>query len=908
MKTNKRLLSFCLVLLTLAWTSALFAQEAKPQGKKVLTLDDYPSWQSIESTLISPDGSWVAFAYKPNDGDPTLHFKNLTTGKIHKIGGGTKPAFSDDSRWAAYLVELPKAEREKLEKEKKPVTAKGELLNLTSGDKYTVESASSFAFSENAKYFSVKKIKGNPEAKHRGTDLVVRNLVDGATMNIGNVGDYSFNKKGTHLAYIIDADKKAGNGLYLLDLGMSIIRNLDTGEADYGQMTWDKEGTALAVLKGKEKENFAQKVNVLLVFTGIDKGKIESLAYDPEKDPAFPKTMVLSEQRALTWSEDNSNLVFGIKEQEEKEKPGTEKIANVDVWHWKDEEIQSGQMRRAERDRNFAYSAVLHLKDKHFLRLADENMRSVNVSPNGQWGLGRDEKPYLLQLQLSEGKADYYSVNVKTGEKKLIEKMLNWALGQSPDGRNFLYFKDKELWTYNLETGNKVHLTTGKDGFFADLDDDHPYDEKPSYRPAGWTKDGKSVVMNHKFDLYLLSLDGKKAENMTRGVGEKEQIKFGYVALDPEEKFIDTSKPLLLTAYGEWTKKSGFYSLKAGGEPKALTYEDKSFGRVVKAKKADKVIGTRETFVEFPDYYVSGLDFRDATKVTEANPQQSEYAWGSRVLIDYQSTRGTKLQATLTLPADYQKGKKYPMIVYFYEKMSQRHHQYSRPTYDDRPHMSTYASNGYLILMPDIVYTDGTPGTNAMECTIPAVQKVIELGYADPKRIGLQGHSWGGYESSFLVTQTDMFACVVTGAPLTNLVSMYSILYKSSGDTNQQAIQFEQGRLAGTPWDALDRYISQSPVLQAPNIKVPFLILQGTEDGAVDWNQGLEFYAAARRLGKNVIFLSYPGEDHHLGKIENQKDFQVRMKQYFDHYLMDKPAPDWMVNGIPFLKKKDGKQ
>jgi dipeptidyl aminopeptidase/acylaminoacyl peptidase len=312
--------------------------------------------------------------------------------------------------------------------------------------------------------------------------------------------------------------------------------------------------------------------------------------------------------------------------------------------------------------------------------------------------------------------------------------------------------------------------------------------------------------------------------------------------------------------------------------------------------------------VEFPDYYVSGLDFRDAIKVTEANPQQSEYAWGSRVLIDYQGTKGTKLQATLTLPADYQKGKKYPMIVYFYEKMSQRHHQYSKPTYDDRPHMSTYASNGYIILMPDIVYADGTPGTNAMECTIPAVQKVIELGYADPKRIGLQGHSWGGYESSFLVTQTDMFACVVTGAPLTNLVSMYGILYKSSGDTNQQAIQFGQGRLGGTPWDALDRYISQSPVLQAPNIKVPFLILQGTEDGAVDWNQGLEFYAAARRLGKNVIFLSYPGEEHHLGKIENQKDFQVRMKQYFDHYLMDKPAPDWMVNGVPFLKKKGGKQ
>jgi len=210
--------------------------------------------------------------------------------------------------------------------------------------------------------------------------------------------------------------------------------------------------------------------------------------------------------------------------------------------------------------------------------------------------------------------------------------------------------------------------------------------------------------------------------------------------------------------------------------------------------------------------------------------------------------------------------------------------------------------------MPDIIYANGTPGTNFMECVIPAVEKTIELGYADADHIGLQGHSWGGYQSSFAVTQTDIFACVVTGAPLTNMVSMYNILYKSSGNTNQPLIQFGQGRMGTTPWEDLALYVSQSPVHHADKIKVPFLILQGTEDGAVDWNQGLEFYTAARRLGKEVILLSYPGEAHHLGNLENQKDFQIRMKQFFDHYLMGKPAPDWMVDGVPFLKKKGGNQ
>ena len=272
-------------------------------------------------------------------------------------------------------------------------------------------------------------------------------------------------------------------------------------------------------------------------------------------------------------------------------------------------------------------------------------------------------------------------------------------------------------------------------------------------------------------------------------------------------------------------------------------------------------------------------------------------------MVAYTDARGNELQGTLALPADYDPAKKYPMIVYFYEKMSQRHHQYSMPTYDDRPHMSTYASNGYLVLMPDIVFDEGLPGSSALDDVTSAVKEVIKLGYADPARVGLQGHSWGGYESSFIVTQTDMFAAVVTGAPLTNLISMYAVAYKRSGNLNGPILEWSQGRMGVSPWENMELYRSQSPIHHAQNIKTPFLILHGTSDGAVDWNQGLEFYSAARRLGKKVILLSYPDEPHHLEKEENQKDFQIRMKQYFDHYLKDSPAPLWLKEGVPHANK-----
>ena len=245
------------------------------------------------------------------------------------------------------------------------------------------------------------------------------------------------------------------------------------------------------------------------------------------------------------------------------------------------------------------------------------------------------------------------------------------------------------------------------------------------------------------------------------------------------------------------------------------------------------------------------------------------------------------------------------MLVYFYEIMSNTHHQFSTPVYDDRPHISTYASNGYLVLQPDVVYEIGRPGSSAVDCVTSAVKKVIELGYADPKHIGLQGHSWGGYQSSYIVTQTDMFAAVVTGAPPTNLISFYDETYPGTGTLQQGIMEVGQVRMGEgvTPWTHHDLYEDQSPIYHVQKIKTPFLILHGTADNAVDWHQGLEYYGAARRNGKNVILLSYPDEPHHLARKENQKDFQIRMKQYFDHYLKGAPAPKWMTDGVPQVKK-----
>lgn len=887
------------------------ATKASTNGRKVLTLGDYGRWNRITSTALSPDGEWFAYALAPNDGDATLYVKQLDGNTSYSQKRGTGAAFSDDSKWAVYFVG---AEQGGGRGGRSGGAAGGGggaagrmlyLLNLTNGAKDSIPGVSSFRFAEGSGFLAVKKPKPAGQNTHEGTDLILRDLRAGTSLNLGNVDEFAFNDPGTRLAYAVDAANRLGNGVFLMDLTKGSLTPLDTRPLEYNQLVWDEAGRSLAVLRGEKPKGSMHRVNTLMVVSNIGTPRQSVIELDPVKEKVLPAEMVISDLGSVGISKDGTRVYFGLKPQDIEPPKNDSARANVDVWHWKDEDVQSVQQVRAEQNRRFTYAATFHLPTRKFLRLADDEMRTVTYTNDGRWGIGRLDKPYRGEIAWGGSRADYYRIDLNTGERTPIVRALSRSMGASPDGKWYLYLKDQQVWAHQLATGTVRNLTELSGVDFVDKHDDHPY-ELPTYGVAGWSKDGKSVLLNHEFDIWSLPLEGGKAVNLTAGVGAAEQIRFRYARLDPEEEFIDTSKPLLLSAFGEWTKKSGYYELRPGAKPQPLIYADASIGQLDKADKADRIVYTRQTFVEFPDFWTSNTAFANPKRVTEANPQQSEYEWSpGRVLIDYVDARGNKLQATLALPANYEPGKRYPMLVYFYEIMSNQHHRYSMPTYDDRPHMSTYASDGYLVLQPDVVYTIGKPGTSAVDDVTSAVKKVIELGYADPKRIGLQGHSWGGYQSSYIITQTDMFAATVTGAPPTNLVSFYNELYKSTGTVQQGIMEVGQVRMGrdATPWTAHELYESQSPIHQAQNIKTPFLILHGTADGAVDWHQGLEYYNTARRLGKQVIFLSYPDEPHHLARRENQKDFQVRMKQFFDHYLKGTPAPKWMTDGVPFLQK-----
>jgi dipeptidyl aminopeptidase/acylaminoacyl peptidase len=909
--------------------------KADPTTKKVLGLPDIGRWKRVNGTALSADGKWITYIYAPNDGEDTLFVKSLDSDRIYSVPGGSGAAISDDSRHVGYFITPPRAGGGGRGGRGGAPGGRGgavpfagparrfELLDLASGAKFDVPDAATFKFAKGSRFVAVRTNKANASAKQDGADLVLRDLTSGITQNIGNVNLYDFDDAGRTLAYTVDAAERVGNGVYVIDLATAQSKVLNSASLDFDQLTWGDKNEGLAVLRGDKKKENLQRDNVLLVWKDVTEEEPRAIEYDPSKDAGFPKDMVLSELGALRWARDGSKLFVGLKDQspDPAAAPASaEPRANVDVWHWNDAEVQSVQIIRLAQERRATLPAAFDLSSGKLVRISDDVMRSVTPLPDPRWALGRIDTAYRTLVQWGGSKADLYRVNTTSGERSLIENGVTRTMGSSPDGKYYLYLKDKHIVAYNTETGKNTILGASDKIDFVDATDDHPY-EKPTYGIAGWSKDGKSVIVNHRYDLYLLPVVGGKATNLTGGMGTAQQIVFrlvrldrpsgggrggrggGGAAADNDDQGVDLSRPLLLSASGEWTKKSGYYTLAPGGKPEPLIYDDEAIGQVQKASEADRVVFTRQSFSEPPDLWVSNTRFASPVRVTNANPFITEYAWGTKKLIDFKNSKGQRLQGTLTLPANYQPGKKYPMLVYFYEILSNTHNNFPMPIYDDRPHFAEYASDGYLVFEPDIVYETGKPGSSALDCVTSGVKEVIRLGYADPKHIGIQGHSWGGYETSYILTQTDMFAAVVTGAPPSNLVSFYDETYPGTGTLQQGIVEVGQVRMGTNPWDNHDLFEEQSAVYNVRNIKTPFLILHGTADNAVDWHQGLELYGAAKRWGKHVILLSYPGEPHHLARKENQKDFQRRMKQFFDHYLKDAPAPKWMTDGVSQIEK-----
>ncbi len=917
----------------------------------------------------------LRFDNTPSDeAKPVLHILNLETNEDVEVEDVVGGEFSDDSRWIAYQIDPsgggggrggrgrggvvstsaaqePQTGRGSGEEPEEP--QRTELRNLSSGDVRSWQDIQSFDFSADSTHLFLRRCP--PEAAGggrdcgadgggggrrggarggaapegpRGVDVVVHDLTTGRDQLLGSVGDISFNKEGDLLAYTVDATLKDSNGLFVLDLANSRMHALDNDAKSYNRLAWNEDGTALAVLKGLEVDEKRERDNVLIAYPDVravlDGTDLTApVTLDPAAADGFPESWVVSDRAALSWSHDNTRVFFGAKEQvdapDADRETDRDKVADVDIWNTADERIQSRQMRQADADRNFTYQQAFDTTTGKYIKLADETMRDLDVAREGRWAVGRDTRGYIHDF--NPAAADIYRLDTTSGERTLMfrSQLIGRNLfGISADGRYFLYWKNEEIQAYDLDAGTSQTLGGANAVSFINTEDDHAGPRR-AYGIAGYTEDGTAVIAQHRYDLWVLPFDGSDGRNLTNGIGDANEMRLRYIDPVPDDqpgggggnRKIDLSKPVTLSAYGQWTKEAGFYEL-ADGQLSEIVYEDARFSTPRRAKDAEKFIFTRQTFIEFPDLRISGPDFGTSTVITDANPQQAEFMWGRRILFDFENNDGVRLQGILALPDDYQPGEKRPMLVTFYEKNSQNLHRYTAPRFltgmGSSPAQAV--SEGYITMLPDIHFRTGASHSDMLECVEAAVRKVIEMGYVDPDRIAVTGHSYGGEGAAFIGTRSRMFAAVGMGAGVTDLYSDFNQNWGwayeidgGSGNNGHSYYLYGQGREAVSPWENPDLYMFESAITHAPEVTQPFLIMHGTADPTVAFQNGLGFYNALRFNGKSAVLLAYPGEGHGLRGIANRKDLTVRFFEFFGHYLKGDPAPEWMTGGVTFLEK-----
>ncbi|TVP74737.1 MAG: S9 family peptidase [Gemmatimonadales bacterium] len=926
-------LSFALFLacvLAFLAPAGAHAQAASPDEgeRRLLTPADYGKFESLGQTMVSPDGHRIAVTVSRFDEDGEVRFLSRDGSEVRVVENGTAPAFAAESGWIGVRVNPDGDTRDALREKGEPVRSDLLLFHPDSDREVEVETVQGFDFSPDGTQVLVLRHprSGND---HSGRDVLVRDLETGVETNFGNVSEASWAREGATLVMIVDAEAKAGNAIRVLDAHAGTLRTLHQEPVRYQTLTWRDDSDDLAVFRWAPDEERGDTTYSVLAWRDALSGDSEPYLLEAELDrtsltgpvrPGEEPTLRVVPNRSISWSEDGDRIRVGLRprpadpeaEGEEGEEDADadddqasddEDPPGVEIWHAADVDPVPQQRIRANMERNRSLLASWELGGGVVALGGDDPEVGVRLEAGDRWAILTDQAPWARERMFGPVFQDIHVLDVHTGEVEPALERIEFFQGMSPDGRYLLWFNDEHYHALDRDTGEELNLTAGLPTNFANEQVDVVVPQQPPHGTTGWSDDGRWVFVHDRWDLWRIALDGSGGERLTRGA--EDQVRHRMVRFDWSEPTVPAEGPHVVSLYGQWTKESGYARVEAPGEVEVLVWEDRSVGRLSRADDEETFTFVRQRHHEPPALYVTDESFGAATRVTSVNPFVEEYHWSRGELVDFTNQWGVELQAALYYPADYDPDKTYPMVVYHYERVSQGLHNWTNPSDRNAYNTTAFTQAGYFVLQPDIVYRPRDPGRSAMAAILPAVDAALEVAPVDPEAIGIMGHSWGGYQTTFAVTQTDRFAAAVAGAPLTNLMSMYLSFYWNTGSTDARIFEISQGRMEVPWWEDYEAYRANSPVHHIENMNTPLLMAFGTEDGAVEFNQGVEFYNAARRADRDFVLLVYEGENHSLARRPNQLDYHRRTLEWFDHYLKGEPAPVWITEGVPFLEQQE---
>lgn len=898
--------------------------------KKKLGHNDFDRWEKVTNYEISNNGDWAVFAVNPQEGDGILSFCNTKTAKKIDIPRGYAPKFTADSKWGMALIKAPFAEtREAKIKKKKDLDLPQDslvVINLINGEIWKKPNVSSYKTGKDGgdwiawisvdTLYTPKKILDDKKA---GRTLVVKNLTTGVEKSLNNVSGYEFAQTGLQLTASLKKTKKDSlsvNGIGVFLLPDTTFHLLASDKQFFGKPSFDREGNTIAFTSSEDSiETGTRKCNLFIVNLNSEKGLKEVKEIKLTGEATNSGNFFINQYSEPQFSFSGKRLIIGVAPYvapDDTTLVDFEK-ASLDIWRWDAPFTPPQENNMVENLRKKTYPVVIDLSMGTQILMTSNPLARV-TAPNrwdADWALIEDGSEHFISQQW-----DYqYPVklivkNVLTGEEKPVTETRNIFSRLSPEGKYVVWFSNREYHVFDIAKGKDS--TVGRDIPYPLWEEtqDNPLKEREPYGIMGWTDNDGNLLVYDRYDIWMVDPSGDKPSIcLTAGEGRKRDITYRFINTDYEKRNISNGQRVIYSMFDNRNKYNGIAYNKfseRSSAPKDAFLEPNTFKQIQQGKDSGTYSWIAANFSTSPNvYYTRDIEKKGSTRVTDSNPQMGDYSWGTAQLFKWYAYDGQPSEGVLYLPENFDPEKEYPMIAYFYEIYSDMLYNH----FDMEPSWSWinipfYVSRGYVVFLPDIHYTAGVPGECAWNFVCSGVEEVCrQFPNIDKKRIGIDGQSWGGYQTAYLVTRTNMFACAGSGAPVSNMTSAFGGIRWESGSSRQAQYEVGQSRIGRNLWEAPQLYLANSPVFYADRVQTPLLIMHNDADGAVPWYQGIEMFMALRRLGKPVWMLQYNSEAHNLRERRNRKDITIRLQQFFDHYLMGDPMPEWMKKGIPAIRK-----
>lgn len=866
--------SLCLTtLLPVVLIGPLIAQTAKTP----VTEKDYHLWGNLYPDKISQNGNWVSYRMDYEEHPDTLFVRNSASTITYKFPLGSSGNFNTETDFAALIP------------------GKGlELVTLKTGARKLIADVGAYVFSANGRFLLTQRKSG------KGKCLDIRNR-DGATIDsIPGSNRYVIDPTGNMV--LCSVTQGGNNQLVLITLGTTVAKKIifESPNGSFTHMVWQANSQSFAFLQNTPSEQKNSSVNRIYYYK-IKTSKMYHLA--PEAiQGLFKENRIADTYRSkLTISDDGERLFFGI---EKKIASAQYDSDQIQIWNGNDKLLYP--YRKEYRNWEILPKLTLWEPEKNrVLQIANEQRPYVILNGNQQHAITFD--PSETGLQFKENPVtNFYLTDLSSGVSRLwlAEQNTNPKyLSISPTGKYAAYFKDGNWLIYDFVSQTHLNVTQNS---IKDLD----YHESIQQFPRGlegWTVHDREILIRDKYDIWIARTDGKNLKRLT--AGREQNIIYSIKRPGSEVNFkpnfdgqtglLSDPYKLLLEGVTNGTE-NGYFLLDKKQQAVPIAYGTGLVSFLLKAQNSDVYLYRHEAFDRPPSLTLTAIQKGIEKIVFGSNPQHYRYLWGRSEAMPYTNTKKQTLNSVLYYPADYDPLKKYPMIVYIYENWPKQLHHYYNPSLllENGINPANLTSKGYFVLIPDIEYEIGNPGLSATDCTVSATKEIIRKGLVAPDKIGLIGHSFGGYETNFIITQTNLFAAAVSGAGFADFTGHYFSVGWNWGKAEMWRYEDQQLRMQKSFFEDKAGYDRNSPVQYADKVQTPVLLWTGEEDKQVHYTQCIAFYLALKRNHKKQIMLIYPGAAHVVSEKSHQIDLTHRVEDWFDYYLKGKTPPSWISEGV----------